>query len=60
MTDDGVRRIRAELERLIEVRRVEVADDIRLSRERGDDSNCTEHASAMVTQTQVELRIDEH
>jgi len=59
LTDDGIRRIRAELERLIEVRRAEVADDIRLSREYGDVSESTEYAAAKATQAQVELRIDE-
>lgn len=59
LTPAGLRRIEAELEHLVSVRRPEIAEDIRQSRQIGDVSENLEYAAAREAQAQVERRISE-
>ena len=58
LTSDGLRRIEAELEHLV-IRRHDIAEDIRQSRQIGDVSENGEYAAAKEAQAQVERRITE-
>lgn len=59
LTSEGLRRIETELEHLVSVRRHELAEDIRQSRQIGDVSENGEYAAAKEAQAQVERRITE-
>jgi transcription elongation factor GreA len=59
LTPAGLSRIEAELEHLVSVRRPEIAEDIRQSRQIGDVSENLEYAAAREAQVQVEHRISE-
>lgn len=59
LTPAGLRRIEAELEHLVSVRRPEIAEDIRQSRQIGEVSENQEYAAAREAQVQVERRITE-
>jgi transcription elongation factor GreA len=59
LTPVGKQRIEHELERLITVRRAEVSEDIRQSRQIGDVSENAEYAIAKAEQALVEQRIAE-